>query len=269
MRVEGKTFVVTGGGNGMGRELVLALLAKGARVAAVDISEPGLAETAQRAGVGDGRLSLHEVDITDREAVESLPGQVTAAHGGVDGLVNCAGIIQPFVKFNELDYSAMERVFNVNLWGAIHMTKSFLPHLLDRPEAHILNVSSMGGFVPVPGQTMYGASKAAVKLFTEGLYAELAGTNVGVTVAFPGAVATDISKNSGVDIGADTASADASKFKTLAPSDAARIMLDAVESGAYRVMVGSDAAMLDRLVRLAPKRAADTIQKQMSSLLDT
>jgi short-subunit dehydrogenase len=97
-----------------------------------------------------------------------------------------------------LPYDAIERVLNVNLYGVIYMTKAFLPHLLTRPEAHIVNVSSMGGFFPVPGQSLYGASKAAVKLLTEGLYSELIDTNVRVTAVFPGAIATNISQNSGL-----------------------------------------------------------------------
>ncbi|HRD39265.1 MAG TPA: SDR family NAD(P)-dependent oxidoreductase, partial [Bacteroidia bacterium] len=70
--------------------------------------------------------------------------------------------------------------------------KSFLPHLLKRPEAHIVNISSMGGFLPVPGQSIYGATKAAVKLLTEGLRSELLDTNVRVTLIFPGAIGTNI-----------------------------------------------------------------------------
>lgn len=269
MRASGKTIVVTGGGNGIGRELVLGLLARGGRVAAVDVSDEGLAGTVSAAGESANRLSTHRVDITDRAAVETLPASVIEAHGAVDGLINCAGIIQPFVKFNELDYGAIERVFNVNLWGVIHMTKTFLPHLLKRPEGHIVNVSSMGGFVPVPGQTIYGASKAAVKLFSEGLYSELLGTGVRVTVVFPGAIQTDISKNSGVEVSTRAAgSAETSKIKMTSPVEAARVILDAMERDAYRVTVGPDATMMDRLSRLAPKKAAEIIQKQMASLLD-
>ena len=116
---------------------------------------------------------------------------------------------------------------------------------------------------------MYGASKAAVKLLTEGLYAELADTNVGVTVAFPGAVHTDISKHSGVVPNASAGAADGktAAIKMISPVDAAAIMIDAIERQAYRVMVGPDARMMDRLTRFSPKLAADIIQKQMSSLL--
>ena len=94
----------------------------------------------------------------------------------VDGLINNAGIVQPFVPFADLDQAAIDRVLDVNLMGTINMSRAFMPVLLSRPEAHLANVSSMGGFFPFPGQTLYGASKAGVKLLTEGLYAELLDT---------------------------------------------------------------------------------------------
>jgi short-subunit dehydrogenase len=207
------------------------------------------------------------VNVTDRDAVEALPAAVIEQHGDVDGLINNAGIIQPFVLVKDLDYAAIDRVLNINLYGVIYMTKAFLPHLLERPEGHIANVSSMGGFLPVPGQTVYGASKAAVKLFTEGLYSELLNTNVRVTVVFPGAIGTEITKNSGVDMGnADEAEA-GSGYKTLPPSEAAEIIVDAIEKDAFRVLVGSDARFMDFLYRLAPKRAVKMIFDQMKELL--
>ena len=114
MKIESKIFVVTGAGNGIGRELVLALLKKGARVAGVDISESGLQQTTELAGSLKDRLSTHALNISDRAAVEALPAAVIAAHGAVDGLVNCAGVIQKFVRFNDLAYSEIERMMNVN-----------------------------------------------------------------------------------------------------------------------------------------------------------
>lgn len=268
MLAGGKTIVVTGGGNGIGRELVMELLRRGARVAALDLSSPGLQQTTELAGTQGHKLSTHVVDITNREDVIGLLEPIVEAHGSVDGLINCAGIIQPFVRFKDLDYVAIERVMNVNFWGPIHMVKTFLPHLLGRPEAHIVNISSMGGFVPVPGQTIYGASKAAVKLFTEGLHSELADTNVRVTVVFPGATATNISVNSGVQSASTAETAQkSSRIKMTAPAQAARIILDGMERNAYRVMVGSDATMMDRLSRLMPLKAAELIYKQMREIL--
>lgn len=268
MQVENKVFVVTGAGNGIGREVSLALLERGGRVAAVDLREESLAGLAARARAGE-RLSLHPLDITDREAVAGLPTQVLEAHGHVDGLLNVAGIIQQFVPFAELSLAQMERVLDVNLWGVVHTCQAFLPYLTARPEACLVNVSSMGGFTPVPGQTMYGASKAAVKLLTEGLYAELRETPVAVTVVLPGAVGTEIAANSGVrSPGGAGAEAQPSRRKVLPAPDAARRIVDeAVVKGEYRVTVGRDASMLDRISRLAPQRATDLVARKMADLV--
>ena len=104
----------------------------------------------------------------------------------VDGLINNAGIVQPFVPVADLDPAAIRRVIEVNLMGPINMVTAFLPVLLTRPEAHIANVSSMGGFFPFPGQTIYGASKAGVKLLSEGLHLELLDTPVRVSAMVGG-----------------------------------------------------------------------------------
>jgi NAD(P)-dependent dehydrogenase (short-subunit alcohol dehydrogenase family) len=268
MKAAGRVLVVTGAGSGMGREVALEALRRGAKVAAVDINEATLAETAASASAGD-RLSMHVVNVADREAVQALPAAVVERFGTIDGIVHCAGIIQPFVRLKDLDYASIERVFNVNWWGTLYLTKTLLPLLLARPEAHIVNVSSMGGFLPVPGQTVYGASKAAVKLLTEGLHSECAGTNVRVTVVFPGAVATNITTNSGVAIPDMGAKMEEAARRTLPADKAARLILDGMERNAYRVMVGSDAKLMDRLYRLHPSRAARFIAGQMKDLLGT
>lgn len=268
MEIAGKVFVVTGGGSGIGREVVLGLLAKGARVAAVDLSAERLAETARRAGRNADRLSTHEVNVTDGAAVGALPQAVIDAHGTIDGVLNVAGIIQKFVHFAELDSADIERVLSVNFWGVVNMVKAFLPHLLKRPEAALVNVSSMGAFIPVPGQTVYGASKAAVKLLTEGLHAELRGSPVRVTVVFPGAVATSITENSGVHAPAVAgANENAANRKVLPPDEAARIIIHGMEKGSYRVLVGRDAQVMDWFTRLVPERAMTMIADQMAGLL--
>src|SRR5688500_13859863 len=116
MKLAGKVVVVTGAGSGIGRQVALEALRRGATVAAVDVNPTALAETATLA-TADGAMSTHHLDITDRTAVEALPEQVIAQHGAVDGLVHCAGIIQPFVKLKDLDYDAIDRVFAVNWSG--------------------------------------------------------------------------------------------------------------------------------------------------------
>ncbi len=266
MKIHDTVFVVTGAGGGIGGAIVKTLIAKGAKVAAVDLKPEGLERI--KAEVGGINISTHALNITDRDAVMELPEAVIEAHGHVDALINCAGIIQPFVKVNELDYDAIERVMNVNFYGTLYMTKTFLPHLLERPEAHITNVSSMGGFLPVPGQSVYGASKAAVKLLTEGLYAELLTTNVHVTVVFPGATKTDITKNSGV--GAPTTAATnqtSQNIRMLSADSAAEIIVSGIEKNKPQIFTGSDSKMMNRLYRLRPIFATKLIAKQMQSLL--
>lgn len=269
MKVQNKVFVVTGGGSGIGRALVLDLLNRGASVATLDINQAGLDETTQLAGEKKDRLSTYITDITDLAAVEALPGKVIDKHGAVDGLINNAGIIQPFVRVNDLEYAAIHRVMNVNFFGTVNVTKTFLPYLLKRPEAHILNISSMGSYAPVPGQTVYGAAKAAVKLFTEGLHSELMDTNVSVTVIFQGSTNTNIAVNSGLtDIpGMDEEAVEQPAMRIMSAEDAARQIIDAIEKDKYQAYVGSDARMMGILSRLNPEMAAKTIFNQMRAYL--
>src|SRR5689334_11372158 len=141
MRISDRVFVVTGGGNGIGREVVLGLLARRARVAAVDLSAPGLDETARLASTKSDRLTTHVLSVADRAAVEKLPDEVIAAHGQVDGVVSVAGIVQRFAPVRDLTYDEIERVMAVNFWGVLNVSKAFLPLLLERPEASLVNVS--------------------------------------------------------------------------------------------------------------------------------
>lgn len=264
MKVSGKVIVVTGAGSGMGRELALELVRRGARVAAVDLNAAALEGTAGLAATSSQALACFTVNITDRAAVEALVPQVQARFGAVDGLINCAGVIQPFLKLIDLDVSAIDRVFDVNFRGTLYMIKAFLPGFVQRPEAHVVNISSMGGFLPVPGQTAYGSSKAAVKLLTEGLHAEMAGGPVHVTVVFPGAIDTNILQNSGVTLPGAAAQ---SQPRPYSARKAARDILDGMERNAFRVLVGTDAKFLDALYRLAPKRATLFIAAKMKQLL--
>lgn len=266
MKPSGKVVVVTGGGNGISRAVAIELVRRGARVAAVDLRAEALDDTASLVDDAD-RLATYVIDITDRTAVDALPSQVIGDLGALDGVINVAGIIQPFVRLNDLDMDIIERVIDVNLYGTLNLVKAALPHLLERPVAHIANVASMGAFLPVPGQTVYGASKAAVQLLTEGLYAELRDTAVGVTLVLPGAVSTDITGNSGVEV-PRLASEGGPSLPITAPEDAARMIADAIERDRLYVYVGKDSRALNIAKRLAPRRATHLIARQMKQLLD-
>lgn len=263
MKVKGKVIVVTGGGNGVGRQLTLQLLEKGAKVAAVDINQNGLDETKKIAG-NNKELSLHIVNIADSAAVQNLVAEVEKYHGAVDGIINNAGIIQPFIHIEDMELPQIERVMNVNFYGTLYMVKAFLPSLKNRPEAHILNVSSMGGFFAVPGQSAYGASKAAVKLLTEGLRSELNNTNVGVSVVIPGGIATDIKKNSNIE---SNTNVDESKMANLllTPEKAAQMIIDTIEKNKGTCYIGKDCKLMNILNKLSPKLASILINKALAA----
>jgi short-subunit dehydrogenase len=265
MRLQNKVIVVTGGGSGIGRALTMALLARGARVAIIDRNEESLQETAKIVGPNIEKISLHTLDITNLKEVQALPDKIIQIHGAIDGLINNAGIIQPFIPISELSYEAIEKVMQVNFYGTLYLTKTLLPLLIQRPEAYIANVSSMGGFLPVPGQAVYGASKAAVKLFTEALYAELQDSPIRVSIIFPGAVDTNISSNSGIEL--PTTDTEGKSFKALPSAIAANQILDGIEKNKYRILVGPDARFMDILSRINPAYATRFIGKKMKALL--
>lgn len=266
MKLRGKVVVVTGAGSGIGRELTLQLLAMGARVVGVDINGASLVETRELSGASADRFAELVASVADRDAVNELPARVLERFGEVDAVINNAGIIQPFVKLKDLEDATIERIIGVNLMGTMFVTRAFLPHLLLRPEAHIANLSSMGGFVPVPGQTVYCAAKAAVKLMTEGLASELMDTKVKVSVVCPGAVATNITENSGLK-SMPTPENGKNQIKVLSAAEAASVIIHGIERDKYHIFVGKDAMIMDKLYRLAPAFAARAIAKKMASLL--
>lgn len=265
MEVNNKVWVVTGAGSGMGRELSLQLAVKGASLALIDLNEQSLLQTLAMVEEKGASASMNVVDISDKESVDHLPEKIIQQHGEVHGLINNAGIIQPFVKIRDLEWSAIKNVMDVNFFGMVHLTKALLPNLMLQEEGMVVNVSSMGGFTPVPGQSIYGASKAAVKLFSEGLYAELMGTGVHVCTVFPGAIATNITENSGVKTPGDQSSSN--DFKPMAASKAANIILKGIEKNRFHILVGSDAKFLYYFNRFSPRRATEFIAKKMQDLL--
>ncbi len=262
MRAEGKNIVVTGGGGGVGRQLVLQLLKKGATVLAVDINLEALNETVKLANNND-RLFVAKLDISNRDQVNSFAEKVIEEHGKIDVIINNAGIIQPFIPLNELPMDRIDRVMDINFYGTLYMVKAFLPHLLKRPEAHIVNISSMGGFLPVPGQSIYGASKAAVKLLSEGLYSELIDTNVKVSVVIPGGIATEIKKNSNISY--NVATDDSKSNMVLTPEKAAELIILAMEKNKLRSYIGKDCNVMNVLYKLSSSFAMKMINKVMKA----
>ena len=258
MNLTDKVIVVTGAGSGIGRELALQLVAKGAIVAGADYNEQALLETEQLLVQSNSNnkscFSRHVVDISNHEQVQAIAQAIVKLHGQVDGIINNAGIIQPFSHVENLSVEHMERIFNVNWWGVVYMTRAFLPALKQSKRARIVNISSMGGYMPFPGQVIYGASKAAVKLMTEGLMVELADTQVGVSVVYPGAVQTNITNNAPdmSEKAKQAALAQEDKKVGVTAQAAAQVIIKGIEKDKPRILVGSDCKFIDKLYRLMP-----------------
>jgi short-subunit dehydrogenase len=268
MKIYDKNIIVTGAANGIGRELVHVLLRKGAHVLALDINQQALAELNNVVDPDyKKKLTPYAVDVTDLREIEVLRDQIVSQFNQIDGLINNAGIIQPFVKLHELAYRDIDRVMEVNFQGCLFMTKAFLPYLLKSPSAHLINTSSMGGFLPVPGQAIYGAAKAAVKLMTEGLIEELKNTNVKVSVVYPGAVGTNIMKNSGLTAAPEMETSGKSAM-ILTPQKAAQQIIKGIEKDKTRIFVGKDSKIMNLIYRLNAGFASNLVGKQMTKLIE-
>ena len=260
MELKNKNAIVTGAGSGVGKELVKQMLKKGCRVAAVDVNEDSLKKLEEE--IKSKKLKTYVVDMGSEKSIKKFREDYKNDYSDVDVIVNNAGIIQPFVSVDKLDDKTINRVMNINFFGPVNLIRFFMDDLTsDKKEQYIVNVSSMGGFFPFPGQTIYGASKAALKIFTEGLYAELSKTNVRVMIVLPGAMNTNITKNSNVIV---ATTKEESNYKMLEPDVAAWEIIAAMEKNKFKLFLGQDSKFLSFLYRINSKFAISYINKKMN-----
>lgn len=261
--VNAKTVVVTGAASGIGRALAVELSRRGAQVACCDVNPDGLKETA---GLCRGPVHTASVDVGDPERLHEYAAEVAYHFGSVHQVYNNAGIsfTSPVAASAWRDY---ERVLRVNLNGVINGTLAFLPHLIASGDGHVVNISSLNGYLAQPGLSHYCTAKFGVRGFTESLRAEmlLERAPVKVSVVHPGGVATNIAASS-VELarqtGCQITAAQEARQKTydtkllkLAPDKAAQIIVDGVEKQRARIRVGNDALAVDLLTRLMPQTA--------------
>jgi len=193
--LDGRAAVITGGGRGIGLAVAQRLLAGGARVALWDADTAALAAALDGIGDGGGRVVTATVDITDPMAVDAARDAAAAAFGGIDIIVNSAGIAGPTVPSLDYGLDDWRRVIDVNLTGTFLVCKQVAPLLVARGWGRIVNIASLAGKEGTPNAPAYSASKAAVIAFTKSLGKELAATGVLVNSVAPAALDTDMVKN--------------------------------------------------------------------------
>jgi NADP-dependent 3-hydroxy acid dehydrogenase YdfG len=256
MKVNNKIVAVTGAGSGIGRALVEELLLMGASVAASDVDKQGLEYL--RGKAPEARLLLSIVDVADQQAVTAWQMEAEHYFGGVDIIINNAGVALSSHAARQAR-EQMEWLFSINYWGVINGTEAFLPSLMARPEAYVVNISSLFGLLSVPSQSAYNAAKFAVRGYSESLRQDLRDSHVKVLTVHPGGIQTNIANN-GRHFDAMTSSSGdvertAELFNAIAktsPQQAAKAILRSISKNKRRLLIGSDAKLLDLIQRLFP-----------------
>jgi len=257
-RFVGRVAAITGAGSGIGRCLAEQLARRGAHLALADINENGLDETKALCEGFGVKVTTERIDVSDRDAVFAWADHVVEDHGRVNLIFNNAGVAL-IADIEPMAIKDMEWLMGINLWGVVHGTQAFLPHLTASGEGHVVNLSSVFGLLAFPGQAAYNAAKFGVRGFTDCLRMELeiSGSCVSSTTVHPGGIKTNIARNT--RIGGDSEDASTAlreltetfeKSAMTTPEKAAAVILRAVERDKRRVTIGADAKVIDLISRL-------------------
>ena len=258
--------VITGAASGIGRALAVRLATERiAGIAVSDVNEAGLTETAAMVEKLGVPVSFHVTDVSDLKQVRQLAEDVIARHGRVTHLINNAGV-GVIGTFEQLSIEDFEWLMGINFWGVIYGCKVFLPILKQQPAAHIINVSSVFGFIAPEEQSAYCSSKFAVRGFTESLRHELADTNVGVSCVHPGGILTNIVRNSrvGQDAPDEWKEQGSKLFDRIAkttPEIAADVIVKGIKAREPRILIGKDALGISIISRLFPRKYLRVLER--------
>jgi short-subunit dehydrogenase len=248
----GKLIVITGAGGGIGAALAEAFAARGSKLALLDRDLDAATRVAEGLRRTNVSVSVHAVDVSDRATLERARDEILSEHGAIDVLINNAGVTV-FSSFEQLRDDEIDRTLAINLRGVIDGCRVFLPALRTRPQAHIVNVSSIAGLAGMPWQTIYCASKFAVRGFSAALRSELVGEGIGVTCIVPGATRTNIVGAAGSrDPGFTAKLSQLLQAHAYPPQWLARKAVRAVRRNAPELVVGPDGVLLSLGLRLSP-----------------
>ena len=253
-----RVIVVTGASNGIGNALALALAAEGAALLLVDIDADGLGAL-RRDLVGDGpRFRATRADVRDPAALGALARGAVDAFGRVDAVVNCAGIVIPGA-IDACPAEDITRQLDTNLGGTINVTRAFVPLFRRQGSGHLVLIASLAGLVPLPGESIYAASKFAVRGFAHSIAHELRGTGVGITVVCPDSTRTRMLEIEAADPGSSLSFSS----PAMEPEDVAAAIISALRRPRLEVTVPGFRGRLIRWLGAMP-----TVFGWMYPLLD-
>lgn len=267
MRLDNTSVVaITGAASGIGRALAKRAAERGvAGVAIADVNEAGLNETAEIVRNAGGKVSIHIVDVSRFDQVQQFADETVAEHGKVTHIVNNAGV-GVMGTFEQLSIADIEWLMGINYWGVVYGCKAFLPKFREQGSGHIINISSVFGMIAPEEQSAYCSSKFAVRGLTESLKHELAGSGIDVSCVHPGGILTEIARNSrlGENTPEEWKTQGAKFFDKVAktsPDTAADVILDGINAGEVRILIGKDAKAMNIISRLFPRKYLSVLER--------
>lgn len=193
-RLEGKVAIITGAADGIGRATAIIFAQEGAKLSIADINEEGLAQTAESVMCEGGQVISRRTDVSKEAEVQALIEATLEHYGAIDILVNNAGITGNLYSLEQEDGVDWQRVYAVNVLGAVYAIKHVAPHMMSRKKGAIVNTASVAGIRAGAGTNAYSASKAALINFTMTAACDLGGYNVRVNAVCPGLIETGMTR---------------------------------------------------------------------------
>ncbi len=251
----GRLAVVTGAASGIGRACALHLLRDHhCRVVLVDSDSRRLSQAAaELQHIAPEAVFPFNCDVSHADEADTLAQAVLTEHGGAHILINNAGIAYagPFVTQPR---ESFEKILAVNFFGAVNFCRAFLPQLHRAERAHLIQVLSDFALLGFPGKTAYSASKFALRGFSEALHTELAGSNIRLTIVYPGPVATNLIRSGGAaDPTKHKLEAEFIAGKGMSADFVARRLIRAALAGRFRVRIGKESFLMDWAARCWPR----------------